>query len=235
MARILFIEDEQALHQVLAHHLERAGHALLSALTGGAGLTQACELGPDLILLDWMLPDLSGADVCRALKKDPKTREIPVIFVTARDAEIDRIVGFELGADDYVVKPFSVRELGLRIEAVLRRRERERPDETVARVELGRMRIDVDAHRAWVDDRALNLTLLEWKLLLALYQNRNRVLGRSTLLADVWGVDVEVTTRTIDTHVKRLRDKLGPAGAYIQTVRGIGYRLVAPPSTGAPS
>ena len=223
MARILVVEDEHSLQQVLAYNLRRAGHEILPALTGAEGVQLARSLRPDLVLLDWMLPDLSGTEVCRALKGDPNTREIPVIFVTARSEEIDRIVGFELGAADYVVKPFSVRELQLRIEAVLRRRERV-VDKT-DRVVLGALRIDEGAHRVWADGAEVNLTLLEWKLLLALYQSRDRVLSRGALLLGVWGMTADVTTRTVDTHVKRLRDKLRGAGSYIQTVRGIGYRF----------
>jgi two-component system phosphate regulon response regulator PhoB len=223
MARILVVEDEHSLQQVLSYNLRRAGHEILPALTGAEGVQLARSLRPDLVLLDWMLPDLSGTEVCRALKGDPNTREIPVIFVTARSEEIDRIVGFELGAADYVVKPFSVRELQLRIEAVLRRRERV-VDKT-DRVVLGALRIDEGAHRVWADGAEVNLTLLEWKLLLALYQSRDRVLSRGALLLGVWGMTADVTTRTVDTHVKRLRDKLRGAGSYIQTVRGIGYRF----------
>jgi two-component system phosphate regulon response regulator PhoB len=223
MARILCIEDEQGLQQVVEYNLRRAGHELLPALTGAEGLQIARSLRPDLVLLDWMLPDVSGTEVCRALKSDPSTREIPVIFVTARAEEVDRIVGFELGAADYVVKPFSVRELTLRIEAVLRRRERvvEREEQ----VEVGALRLDEAAHRVWVEGAPVNLTLLEWKLLVVLFQNRDRVQSRGALLFSVWGMNVDVTTRTVDTHVKRLRDKLRSAGAYIQTVRGIGYRF----------
>ncbi|MEO7329310.1 MAG: response regulator [Minicystis sp.] len=223
MARILVIEDEQSLQQVLGYNLRRAGHETTAALTGAQGLSLARSQLPDLVLLDWMLPDLSGTEVCRILKSDPVTREIPVIFVTARCEEIDRVVGFELGAADYVVKPFSIRELQLRIEAVLRRRER--VIEKEAPVDLGALRIDEGAHRVWVDGAEVNLTLLEWKLLLALYQSHDRVLSRGALLLGVWGLNVDVTTRTVDTHVKRLRDKLGRAGTYIQTVRGIGYRF----------
>lgn len=223
MARILCIEDEQGLQQVVEYNLRRAGHELLPALTGAEGLQIARSLRPDLVLLDWMLPDVSGTEVCRALKSDPSTREIPVIFVTARAEEVDRIVGFELGAADYVVKPFSVRELTLRIEAVLRRRER--VVEKEEQVEVGALRLDEAAHRVWVEGAPVNLTLLEWKLLLVLFQNRDRVQSRGALLFSVWGMNVDVTTRTVDTHVKRLRDKLRSAGAYIQTVRGIGYRF----------
>ena len=240
MARLLVIEDEQGLQRVLDYNLRQAGHEVLVSPSGQGGLALAREALPDLILLDWMLPDVSGTDVCRLLKISESTRDIPVIFVTARGDEVDRIVGFELGAADYVVKPFSVRELMLRVSAVLRRNE---GSVTTRGIDVGCLRIDEDAHRAWVREEApergagawhwqeLELTLLEWKLLLALYHNRDRVQTRGALLDSVWGVDVSVTTRTVDTHVKRLRDKLRSAGEYIQTVRGIGYRFAASPPT----
>jgi two-component system phosphate regulon response regulator PhoB len=222
MARILVIEDEQGLQKVLDYNLRQAGHEVTVSLSGAEGLKLATELLPDLVLLDRVLPDVSGADVCRALKKTSVTRDIPVIFVSAKGDEIDRIVGFELGAADYVVKPFSVRELMLRISAVLRRKVEAQQDRSVA---FGCLRIDAGAHRVWASGQEVELTLLEWKLLLALYENRDRVQTRGALLDGVWGADVSITTRTVDTHVKRLRDKLGRAGEYIQTVRGIGYRF----------
>src|SRR5262249_8278798 len=151
------------------------------------------------------------------------TSDIPVVFVTAKGDEVDRIVGFELGAADYVVKPFSVRELVLRVQAILRRSRTTAPESTP--VEFGLLRIDPLAHKTWIAGKEVELTLLEFRLLLALYENRERVQTRGSLLDGVWGMDVSMTTRTVDTHVKRLRDKLGPAGHYIETVRGIGYRF----------
>jgi two-component system phosphate regulon response regulator PhoB len=225
MARILVIEDEQGLQKVLDYNLRQAGHEVLFSLSGAEGLNIARDLRPDLVLLDWMLPDVSGPDVCRVLKKTSGTRNIPVIFITAKGDEIDRIIGFELGAADYVVKPFSVRELVLRVQAVLRRQEVAQQGKSH---EFGCLRIDESAHRVWVDGEEVELTLLEFKLVLALYENRDRVQSRSALLDGVWGVDVSITTRTVDTHVKRLRDKLHRAGEYIQTVRGIGYRFADP-------
>ncbi len=228
MPRILVIEDEPGLQQVLEYNLRREGHEVLFAQTGTEGLRVAREARPDLVLLDWMLPDRAGTEVCRLLKGARITADIPVIFVTARSEEVDRIVGFEVGAADYIVKPFSIRELVLRVQAVLRRnREIIRPARSVA---FGCLSIDEDAHRVWVDEREIELTLIEWKLLLALHENRDRVLTRVALLDGVWGMDVSVTTRTVDTHVKRLRDKLQRAGEYIETVRGIGYRFAAAPA-----
>jgi len=229
MARILVIEDEQGLQKVLDYNLRQAGHDVIVSGSGAEGLTLARESRPDLVLLDWMLPDVAGNDVCRALKRTSGTREIPVVFMTAKGDEVDRIIGFELGASDYIVKPFSVRELVLRVQAVLRRRE---VAQTGKCVEFGSLRIDEAAHRVWVHDAEVELTLLEFKLLLALYVNRDRVQTRGALLDGVWGADVSITTRTVDTHVKRLRDKLREAGEYIQTVRGIGYRFADAPLGG---
>ena len=226
MARILVVDADPDLRRVLDRSLAEDGHARLWSATGAEGIEVARRERPDLLLLELVLPDRSGADVCRALGRSASTRDIPFVFVTARGAEADRIRGFELGAADYVVKPFSPRELSLRVRAVLRR------SEAIVRgtsLELGSVRIDPEAFRAWVDDVEVELTLLEFKLLLALYENRDRVQTRAELLERAWGVGVSITTRTVDTHVKRLRDKLGSAGDYVQTVRGIGYRFAAVP------
>lgn len=228
MAKILVIEDEHDLRQVLDYNLRQAGHEVLLGPTGAEGLAQAREHRPDLILLDLMLPDISGTAVCKALKDGPLTRSIPVVMVTAKGEEIDRVVGFELGADDYIVKPFSVRELLLRVQAILRRgREVEREGEP--NIEFGLLRIDRSAHRVWVDATEIELTALEFKLLVTLYERRNRVQTRAALLDDVWGIQADITTRTVDTHVKRLREKLDRARDYVETVRGVGYRFVGSP------
>ena len=234
MARILVIEDEADIRQILTYNLGQAGHEMLPAERGEAGLALARERRPDLVLLDLMLPDMSGLDVCRKLKGDPVSRHIPVIILTARSEEIDRVVGFELGADDYVVKPFSVRELSLRIQAVLRRAQGPTaapgvPPETAGRMRYGRLRVDRDAHRAWVDGNEVDLTPLEMKLLWTLYERRGRVQTRGVLLDDVWEANPENNTRTVDTHIKRLREKLGAVGSYVETVRGIGYRFADSP------
>jgi two-component system, OmpR family, phosphate regulon response regulator PhoB len=222
MARVLVIEDEADLQEVLAYNLQQAGHEVLAALGGTEGLRLAREKRPDMVLLDLMLPDLGGTEVCKALRLDPQTRSIPVLILTAKGEEIDRVVGFELGADDYVTKPFSMCELLLRIQAILRR-GRDEPDAPV--LQHGVLRVDRSAHRVWVGDTLINLTPLEFKLLVLLFERRDRVQSRDTLLDDVWGIDGDVTTRTVDTHVKRLREKLLEAGRYIQTVRGVGYRF----------
>jgi len=221
MARVLVIEDEPDLRDVLDYNLTQAGHRVTLAATAAEGLRAARDGKPDLVLLDLMLPDQPGTEVCRAVKKDPATQETRVIMVTAKGEEIDRVVGFELGADDYVTKPFSVRELMLRVQAVLRRKTE--TDSPV--IHLGDLRIDKAAHRVTVGGAEVQLTSLEFKLLVTLVSRQNRVQTRSVLLSDVWGIDADITSRTVDTHVKRLREKLGSAGQYIETVRGVGYRV----------
>jgi two-component system, OmpR family, phosphate regulon response regulator PhoB len=231
MAHIIVIEDETDLQSVLEYNLKQAGHTVSVAGRGQEGLRLAQQQKPDLVLLDLMLPDVSGTEVCRTLKSHTETKAIPVVMVTARGEEIDRVVGFEIGADDYVVKPFSVRELLLRISAILRRQQT--TDVIAAEgnpiVEFGRLRIDRGAHRIWVENQEVELTALEFRLLVTLYDRKDRVQTRSSLLDDVWGIQADITTRTVDTHVKRLREKLEAARDYIETVRGVGYRFVGSP------
>jgi two-component system phosphate regulon response regulator PhoB len=176
-----------------------------------------------------MLPDMSGLEVCKTLKKAPETRAIPVIMASARGEEIDRVLGFELGADDYVVKPYSMRELLLRIQTILRRGGVSTEPGVVT--EFGVLRFDREAHRVWVAGAEVELTALEFKLLVTLFDRKNRVQSRAVLLDDVWGIKADITTRTVDTHVKRLREKLGEAGNYVETVRGVGYRFADSPET----
>jgi len=221
---ILVIEDEVDLATTLEYNLEREGYQTRVAHTGQGGLDAALkDPVPDAIVLDLMLPDIPGTEVCRRLREHERTRDVPVLMCTAKGGEIDRVVGFEVGADDYVVKPFSVRELLLRIRAILRRAQRVESEPEVLR--FGRLRIDREAHRVWVDESELGLTALEFRLLAAFMARKGRVQTRDTLLSDVWGIEADVTTRTVDTHVKRLREKLGEAGAYIETLRGVGYRF----------
>jgi len=226
--RIVIIEDEQDLLDSLEYSLRREGYQVRGATTGRGGLELASEEPvPDLVLLDLMLPDMSGVEVCRKLRTQERTANVFIMMVTARGEEIDRVVGFEVGADDYVVKPFSTRELVLRIKAILRRGRSEEPQNE--QISFGRLRVDEAGHRVWVDDREVVLTALEFRLLTTLLQRRGRAQTRDMLLQTVWGIEADITTRTVDTHVKRLREKLGEAGVYVETLRGVGYRFRSRP------
>ena len=225
-ARILIVEDEPDLLRSLEYSLGQAGFEVLSAAQGAQAVRLALARDPDIVLLDLMLPDIDGVEVCRQLRAHPRTRATPIIMVTAKGDEVDRIVGFELGADDYVTKPFSVRELVLRVRAVLRKSEQHVTDA----IEIGTLTVDPEAHRVYVDRSEVTLTALEFRLLATLAAALGRVKTRETLLHEVWGLHLSVETRTVDTHVKRLREKLGSAGALIETVRGVGYRLVSSPA-----
>lgn len=226
-SHILVVEDERDLQRVLTYNFKQAGFDVVSAPDGETALRAMKEERFDIVLLDLMLPDMPGTEVCRRLKQSPQTSAVPVVMVTAKGEEIDRIVGFELGADDYVVKPFSVRELVLRVRAILRRAEG--PAEAEERFTFGKLEVDRAAHRAWVDGQEVGFTALELRLLTMLHDRRGRVLTRDLLLDEVWGSHVDVTARNVDTHVKRVREKLGVAGEYIETVRGVGYRFRAEP------
>ena len=221
---ILVIEDEPDIRKTLEYNISREGHKVLTAgsLHDAEKILQSQSLS--LILLDLMLPDGSGLDFCRKLKTNSKTESIPVIILTAKDDEVDKVVGFELGADDYVTKPFSVRELILRIKAVLKRGEVKKDIVEVER-QFGDLKIDIESHEVYVDEIQIELTALEFKLLNQLVETRGRVQSRDQLLTEVWGYSAEVTTRTVDTHIKRLRNKLGSMGKYVQTIRGVGYKF----------
>jgi two-component system phosphate regulon response regulator PhoB len=224
-ALILIVDDERDLVTTLDYNLRREGYQTRTAATGRQAIEAASQVPrPDLILLDLMLPDLAGTEVCRRLRSAAETRGIPVLMLTAKGEEIDRVVGFEVGADDYVTKPFSVRELLLRIGAILRRANT--PEPVAASLDtFGVLRLDRDAHRVWVADDEVALTALEFRLLATFLSRRGRVQSREALLTDVWGMSPDLTSRTVDTHVKRLREKLGQAGGYIETLRGVGYRF----------
>ena len=227
---ILIVDDEQDLAEILEYNLQREGFRTRVAHGGREALASAeLDPAPDLVILDLMLPDLSGTEVCKRLRQTERTRQVPVVMLTARTDEIDRVVGFEVGADDYVTKPFSTRELLLRVKAILRRARA--PEEAAATTEqvFGRLRMDRDAHRVFIDDDEVILTALEFRLLSTFLLRKGRVQTRDMLLSDVWGIDADITTRTVDTHVKRLREKLGAAGAYIETIRGVGYRFRSRP------
>ena len=224
---VLIVDDERDLRALVDFNLRQAGYATAQASTGAEALARARSLRPRVIVLDLNLPDVSGMDVCRLLRADPATRDLPILMLTARGAEADRVQGLELGADDYLSKPFSVRELVLRVESVARRRQ-EILAPSRQRVGVGDIELDLDAHLCFVEGAELPLTLQEFRLLAYLIQGRGRVRTRDELLADVWNTSPELETRTVDTHVKRLRDKLGVAGEIIETVRGVGYRIREP-------
>lgn len=236
--RVLVVEDDPDLQELLRYNLEASGYEVKSADAGETGLREAQIFSPDVVLLDLMLSDMSGLDVCRRIRAAGGRRQPVVIMLTAKGDEIDRVVGFEVGADDYVVKPFSMRELLLRVRSHLR--DSVPADHTPAlgtstasararrRFEVGQLKIDMDEHRVLVGEEEIAVSALEMRLLVYLAQKEGMVCPRSDLLTDVWHYSPEVTTRTVDTHIKRLRDKLGRAGGLIQTVRGLGYRLSDP-------
>jgi len=223
MKTILIIEDENDLAELVAFNLEKEGYRSLIAQDGPSGLEAARNNSPDLILLDIMLPGMSGMDICKVLKGKEKTARIPVIMMTAKGEEIDRVVGFEVGADDYVIKPFSPRELLLRIKAVLRRYG---SVETINKIiNVGPISIDTDRHIVAVYGNGIILTTTEFKLLYNLAERLGRVQSRDRLLKDVWGINHMGDTRTVDTHITRLRTKLGESGDMIKTIRGFGYKM----------
>ncbi len=224
-ARILVVEDESDLAELVAFNLRQAGHTVSTAGTGSTALAEVQRKRPDLIVLDVMLPDITGVEVCRRLRRQEATQTIPVVMLTAKGEEVDRVVGFEVGADDYVVKPFSPRELVLRVEAILRRVSSPSEEAAPQTITVGDLVIDVPGHRVEIEGEELVLTALEFRLLLDLAKRRGRVQSRDALLERVWGYSPGIETRTVDTHVKRLREKLGSAASYIETVRGVGYRM----------
>ena len=225
-AVILIVEDEVDLARTLAYSLRKEGHEVETVHDGEAALARlTVGSPPDLVLLDLMLPDLSGIEVCRRLRAMPEVSRVPVLMLTARGEEIDRVIGFESGADDYVVKPFSPRELVLRIAALLRRSEA--VPQSPRPGELSRIRLEPEGRQAWLDNTELDLTPLEFGVLSTLVARRGRYQSRDALLRDVWGIEADVTTRTVDTTIKRLRAKLGAVGAAIETRRGVGYRFNA--------
>jgi len=223
MNPILIIEDEVDIAKLIEYQLKQSGFRVVTASNGSAGLEQAKNLQPVLVILDLMLPDIDGKDICRALKGNVRTQKIPILMLTAKTEEVDRIIGFELGADDYVTKPFSPRELVLRVKAILKRKEL--AEETETFIQLGNLLIDVEGHRVSVNNKSVHLTHTEFKLLVALASRRGRVFTRENLLDQVWGYTYEGYARTVDTHIRRLREKLGPAGDMIETIRGVGYRF----------
>jgi DNA-binding response OmpR family regulator len=225
--RILVVEDEQDIAALIKHALERRGEIEVDLVGSGEGAVQAIEqAAPDLVILDLNLPVVSGFEICRILRSRPTTQALPIIMLTARTSETDRVAGLDLGADDYVIKPFSIRELGARVRAVLRRR---RGSDAGGGMGLYRGRhlvADFEAVTIQVDGGPVKLTRREFDLLRFLVENRNRVLSRDRLLERVWGYDRFIETRSVDVHIGRLRSKLGAAGSQIETVVGLGYRFV---------
>jgi DNA-binding response OmpR family regulator len=222
--RILLVEDDKHISRFVKYNLEKAGYDCLCVITGEEALTVLDREDIDLIILDIMLPKMDGFETCKLIKQDSSISFIPIIMLTAKGEEVDRIVGFELGADDYVVKPFSPRELLLRIKAILKRGTKQEPTKDVITFE--ELTIDIPRHKVVVDSHEVKFTTIEFDLLLTLLKRKGRVQSREKLLEDVWDMAADVTTRTIDTHVKRLRQKLGAYGKYIETIRGIGYRFI---------
>ncbi len=251
--RVLVVEDEPDLRDLLSYNLQGAGYEVKAAESGELGLSLYESFDPHVILLDLMLTDLQGTEVCRRIRAQKRAQQPSIIMLTAKGDEIDRVVGFEVGADDYVVKPFSMRELLLRVNAMFRNGRASAghgaasdttavasapaagadPEVKKSRRKLivANLSVEVDGHHAFVDDQEIHVIILEMRLLIYLMESRGRVRSREELLADVWGYKPGVSTRTVDTHVKRLRDKLDSAGRLIETVRGMGYRFAEAPRT----
>ena len=221
--KVFIVEDEPDLRDTLEYNFENEGFQVESFANGESFIDFIEKKKPNLVVLDLMLPGISGLDVCRELRSEDKYNDISIIMLTAKSEEIDRIVGFELGADDYVTKPFSVRELILRVKVLLKKRADNSFNQQT--LEFGPLSMDLGAHDVSINGESILLTALEFKLLKHLLKRKGRVQTRDQLLGDVWGYSSEVTTRTVDTHIKRLREKLGKSGDYIQTIRGVGYRF----------
>jgi len=224
-SHVLVIEDEPDIRKTIEYNLSKESYKVTLAASIEDGEKALVANKIDLVILDLMLPDGSGLTLCRDIKSEPKTKHIPVIILTAKTEEVDRVVGFELGADDYVTKPFSVRELILRVKAILKRGVSSPKDAMEAQDIFGELTINYDEHQAYINGQEISLTALEFKLLKHLINRKGRVQTRDQLLEDVWGYSSNVTTRTVDTHIKRLREKLGSVGDHIQTIRGVGYRF----------
>lgn len=222
--KILVVDDEPDALELVEFNLKGAGYDVVTASDGEEALTKARAVLPQLIVLDLMLPEVDGLEVCKMLRRDPNTSSIPIIMLTAKAAEIDRVLGLELGADDYVTKPFSPRELVLRVKRLLR--SGQSAAENADRIAWKELAIDIPKHQVIVRGKSVELTATEFKLLTALAQRRGRVQSRDQLLRDVWEYDSVIDTRTVDTHMRRLREKLGSAAKYLDTVRGVGYRFI---------
>ena len=221
--KIYIVEDEPDIRETLKYNFSNEGFKVFTAPDGEEALSNIKKILPDVLILDLMLPGVSGLDICKFIRADDDIKDMSIIMLTAKGEEIDRVIGFELGADDYVTKPFSVRELILRVKVLLKKQRESLVQNKL--VTFGPIRIDLDAHELKINDKEIVLTALEFKLLQHLVKRKGRVQTREQLLGDVWGYSAEVTTRTVDTHIKRLREKLGNTSDYIQTIRGVGYRF----------
>jgi len=221
--KILIVEDDKHIFKLVKYNLEKTGFDCFVTVTGEDALEALDRESFDLIILDIMLPKMDGFETCKRIKQDKNLANIPIIMLTAKGEEVDKIVGFELGADDYVAKPFSPRELNLRVKAILKRGKPREEEKDI--LSIGKITVDIPRHKVTVDKKEVVLTQIEFKLLVTLIRRRGRVQSRSRLLEDVWDMSCDVTTRTIDTHIKRLREKLAKAGKLIETVRGLGYKF----------
>jgi DNA-binding response OmpR family regulator len=221
--KVLIVEDDKHISKLVRYNLEKAGYYCHVVITGEDALDILDREAFDLVILDVMLPKMNGLDVCKEMRKEARFKHLPVIMLTARGEEVDRVVGLELGADDYMVKPFSPRELVLRVKAILRRGQQKENIKEI--LTYGPITIDIPRHKVTVNKKEVDLTAMEFNLLKMLLERKGRVQSRDRLLEEVWGMSSDVTTRTIDTHVKLLRQKLGRSGKLIETVRGIGYKI----------
>ncbi len=225
--KILIVDDEQDIVDLVGYNLEKAGYKTLRAYDGEAGLKKALSEGPDLVVLDVMLPGLDGWEVCKRIRANEKTARLPVMMLTAKGDETEKVLGLELGADDYLTKPFSPKELVARVRALLRRSPKAAPAPAGqgAKVHFEPLEIDPGSHEVRIKKKLVELTAKEFQLLYYFATRPNRVVNRDTLLEEIWHMDAEVETRTVDVHMRRLRKKLGPAAAFLRTVRGVGYKF----------
>ena len=223
--KVLVVDDEPDAVELIAFNLKGAGLDVITAADGAEALKKAQQHAPDLVILDLMLPEVDGLEVCKVLRRSPKTADTPILMLTSKSAEIDRVLGLELGADDYVTKPFSTRELVLRVKRLLRSPKSD--EGTADHFEWKELSVDIPRHQVTVKGKPIELTATEFKLLTLLIERRGRVQSRDQLLQDVWEYEASIDTRTVDTHMRRLREKLGGAAKYLDTVRGVGYRFAA--------
>ena len=222
--KILIVDDEPDVADLVAYHLRAKGYQVETVNDPTASIGAARSFLPDLLILDIMMPDLNGMQICRIIRADPRLQQVPIIFLTAKAEENDRISGFETGCDDYICKPFSTKELVLRVQSILRRVSDDAPAEA-KHLQAGQIVLDIERHEVTLHGRLVELTATEFKLLRLLMERRGRVQTREHLLINVWNYETEIETRTVDTHVRRLREKLGSEADWIETIRGVGYRM----------